>query len=242
MRKSFLYPMWVGLFGIMVLFASCSDHDDEGLYVQMGTVGKNAGLYELALDYERTYPMPDSTWLVRTGSNKPGQRVIAFYNYVERDGTQYPGIDVRSIYKVLTKPFFRSPSQAQSDSIGNNGIELKRAWIVGGYLNIYFEYLAAYYGGTAHYISMVTKEKAPDENGFIELEFRHNQCYDSREVWRGGYVSFILKPEDTPKGTKGYLIRYPDIYGTKRVCKVYLNEKGDGLRGVSEETLRTSNL
>ena len=205
MKMLFVLP----LFLFIAAFVSCNDdYDHATYYAGMGTVLKQGKDYAIDFDNSRTMTLADSSLLVATKSQTPGQRVIVSFTYDEGrlPNTIFP-IDV---VRVLTKPFFPIPTLEQSDSIGNDPIKLVEAWVGGAHLNVKYAYYTSAYGGRAHFINAIDLNRK-DDKGYVSLEFRHNDNNDYRNRVAYGYVSFPLS-EEYLRGN-GFNIKYKDFNG-----------------------------
>lgn len=192
MKKSTLLT----LFGVLCLLTACNKDEAPTIYLGMGTVQKNPASYSILFDNNQDFTVTDSIALVLTGTNRQGQRVITSFSYQtdERDQPSY--IYLYRVMPILTKPFFKNPTGLESDSLGNDPVGIKSAWISGGHLNIEFSYRSGKYSTTTHFISMADYGLT-SSSGNAMLEFRHNANRDSENCYRTGYVSFVL-PDDPP--------------------------------------------
>lgn len=199
---------------ILVLMASlfttlsCDNDDYTPLYAGMGTVDRADRQYSIRFDSGEQLALADSSLLVYCGAQRPGQRVITTFHFLENDRRQQT-IYLVDLYRVLTKDFFPEPTQAESDSLGNDPAEVNDVWTAGGYLNIQFRVPATPYAGRTHYINVI-RHTTPDAKGYVRLEFRHNQNGDGRESLATGYVSLPLgNLTDAP----GFTLTYRGLDG-----------------------------
>lgn len=201
---------------LMALFA-CDDDNEVKAYVGWGTVEGSPSQYYIRLDGAGTHALADSALLVLHGAQRPGQRVIAGFTVSKRqDAASF--VDVYQLYKVLTKPIFQNPSQEESDSLGNDRIQVVSAWVGGGHLNIRFRYMSAFYTIRPHFINMVYRSRALPLVDVVDLEFRHNAQGAPRDRWRSGCVSFPI-PENLNRAAT-FRISYPDMGGAVRSLTV----------------------
>lgn len=204
----------------IVGLASCNDDDDIPLYVGMGTVERLDQQYAIRFDSGEALTVADSTLLVYCGAQRPGQRVIASFQYLEGD-RRPQSIYLVELLRVLTKDFFPEPSEAESDSLGNDPAAVDDVWIAGGHLNIQFRMPVTPYGGRTHYANVVRYNET-DANGYVRLEFRHNQNGDGRQALATSYISLPLGDvADAP----GLTLSYVDLSGNTRTWTLKKEEE-----------------
>lgn len=125
---------------------------------------------------------------------KTGDRILLNYTVIGDDGSNGENIEeyyirVNSVKKILLKGIL-DITEANQDSIGNDPIIVKKAWVKGNLLNLEIKYWGRY---EVHFINLV---KQPGEltaaNQPIELELRHNAHGDLEDIPFVGYVSFNL--------------------------------------------------
>lgn len=202
--------------GLMLI--SCEEQT-ESYYVGMGTVETADNRCAIAFDNDRTLSVADDALLRLYDADKPGQRVITTFQYADESREGSP-ILLHSLYKVLTKPFFHTPTEQESDSLGHDPLRLTAAWTAGNHLNVRFKLLTAPYAGKPHLINMVLPEETPDSEGYLQLELRHNDQGNPAAAIATGYASF---PTDAlPEGLKGFRITYDKEHGEKGQLTVTL--------------------
>ena len=113
------------------------------------------------------------------------------------------------------------------DVFGNSPIQITAASISQKHLNIQYEY----YGSTniSHRISLVlNSETQLDENGLLQVEFRHNNQGDtySERLW--GIVSYTLEsiPDYDESKCKGFKIIYDSGANSRAEWIVKINSQG----------------
>ncbi len=125
---------------------------------------------------------------------KTGDRILLNYTVIGDDSTDEGEISeyyikVNSVKKVLLKGILDITEENQ-DSIGNDPIIVKEAWVTDNLLNLEIKYWGRY---EVHYINLV---KQPGEltaaDQPIELELRHNANGDLEDLPFVSYVSFNL--------------------------------------------------
>lgn len=199
----------------LLLLAACHADDTDSYYLQpplgykgdMGTLLKQRDTYRIAFDNGQVRTLSDSSILDKRGLHTSGIRVIALYN----TWTTVESTEIYDIQAVPTQPFLSHPTQAQSDSIGNDPMEISLVWLSGGYLNVAYRVYGVG-GKNPHLITAVwTGEKT--ENGYALIEIRHN--YNGNDssnrpdnLAETAYASFTL-PTGTD-GTENYAVRFTD--------------------------------
>ncbi len=204
----------------VMAFTSCDDDDYTPLYVGMGTVDRQEKQYSIHFDSGEDLAVADSALLLYCGAQSPGQRVIATFQFLDDDRRQQT-IYLVDLYRVLTKRFFPEPTEAESDSLGNDPVAIDDVWIAGGHLNIQFRMPVTPYSGIAHYANVIRHE-GTDAEGYVQLEFRHNQNGDGRQSSATGYISLPLEDvADAP----GLTVSYRDIAGNTRTWTLKKKEE-----------------
>lgn len=240
-QRTKLLAIVLAAFAAMTAFVSCNDDDDNvQVYVAMGTVEKTGKDYSIRYDYneDKSFMLSDSVMLAVNKCNAPGQRVITEFYQTGTGRNDSDAITLLSVYKVLTKPFFRYPTPQESDSLGNSPIQLDDAWVSGGYLNLQYTVASGFYGEEPHYINLVMNTAELTSDGMLPLQLVHNDRGTSRDVMRVGYASFPL-PKDI-NGLKGFSINYTPYTGSPSTRKVKLtdsahdNIQNDGIRKAAE--------
>lgn len=180
---------------IVVLSSSFACNDDGyslgDFRINIATViPEGQESYSLLLDNgEKLWPGATDVYY------RPSVNQRVFVNYTilsdERNGYDHY-IKVNDIWNVLTKPIIELTEEI-ADSIGNDPIKVNEFWIGDNYLNTSFSF--NYGGEKPHAINMVinTMEETEDE-GVLELEFRHNAYNSKSNALYNGFASFDLKP------------------------------------------------
>jgi hypothetical protein len=125
---------------------------------------------------------------------KTGDRVLLNYTVIGDDGANGENISeyyirVNSVKKVLLKGILDITEENQ-DSIGNDPLIVREAWMAGGLLNFEVKYWGRY---EVHYLNLVKQPgglTAADQP--IELELRHNANGDLEDIPYSAHVSFNL--------------------------------------------------
>lgn len=204
----------VGLLSIAVLcgFSSCSDDDDRNYYIPysyaVGDMVVEEGFEPyIMLDSKKTL-FPSNGDRLPSYLVKDGQRVIVNFSFLDgqREGYDYY-IMVNDIDSVLVKNIIPITPET-TDSIGNDAIEIVDMWTSDKYVTVQFEMRGA--GLEKHMINLVRNYASvtnPDEEGYLQLELRHNRMNDpdvQRYLW--GVASFRL--DDV-------FAEFPDLKGLK---------------------------
>lgn len=201
---------FITLLGLIFIVTGCLE-EDEGYSLNKYWVG--FGMIEQLssdpVEYQIVMDNGDVLVPVASGYSRPwyymgtndpesrlktGDRILLNYTIIGDDGTNGEDIDeyyikVNSVKKVLLKGILDITEENQ-DSIGNDPIIVKEAWVRGNLLNMEIKYWGRY---EVHYINLV---KQPGEltaaDQPIELELRHNANGDLEDIPFVAYVSFNL--------------------------------------------------
>ena len=186
------------LMGLLVAFTSCLDDDDGyslgDYWIGFGIYkGDGAGAVSLIMD--------NGTVLIPAASSSPGwsldfsdgDRVLVNYTILDEDETSSSVeryfVKVNDISDVLMKGIM-DITEENEDSIGNDPIIVKDAWITDSLLNFRLKYWG--YNNT-HFLNLVKEpgELTADDQPF-QLELRHNANEDPESIPYIAYVSFSL--------------------------------------------------
>ncbi len=189
--KKFKFLTWTLCLLTIPFFISCDD-DDEVYEIDMATVHDSDGNLSLESDYFGYLPVSNKDILTYYKVNKEGQRILAYFQFNEDDAKkENRSIKIYDLYKVLTKKLYDMPAEKE-DSIGNDPIAVSSIYTSRDHLNIFFTYLGSN-SGIAHMLNLITTEESQvDENGLLEVEFRHNLEGDNEVYPQSGWVSFEL--------------------------------------------------
>lgn len=187
----------------------------------------DADSYYFGLDSGRKmYPGDDSA--IRNYPIVDGKRVFVWFHQLEE---QVPGYDyniqVVQMDSILTKGIIPL-TEATADSIGDNKININYHWIAQGYLTMEFQYYGTRNPNKKHMLNLVHNEdtKLVDEEGYINLEFRHNAFEDNGGRLGEGIVSFNLdKIAEEMKTAKGLKVRVKTIYDNVQYIKMDLKNE-----------------
>ncbi len=202
--------VFIILLGLIFIVTGCLD-DEEGyslndVWIGFGMieqVNSDPVEYRIVMDNGEVL-VPVASGYYRPwyymGTNDPesrlktGDRILLSYTVIGDNGNNDGNISeyyvkVNSVKKVLLKDILDVTEENQ-DSIGNDPLIVKNAWMSGDLLNFEIKYWGRY---EVHYINMV---KQPGEltaaDQPIELELRHNANGDLEDIPFAAHVSFNL--------------------------------------------------
>lgn len=198
---------------------SCLDDDDK-YYLALATfrVAEDEHPYFVLDDGETMYP---NNRLFK--KIEDGQRVYVHFDILKEEVEGYDyHIEIRGIVEVLTKDVIVMTDET-SNNIGDDPINITGAWFGDGYLNVEFVFMGTSSPEERHMVNLVHNNTtgANDENteeGFINLEFRHNAYEDQPLERLRGIVAF--KGPFGDEEDKGLIIRYNSIYDGVKYLKI----------------------
>jgi len=221
--KKLKFITWVLCLLTIPYFIACDD-DDEVYEVDMVTVHENDGNLSIESDCYGHLSITNSDILTHYKVNKEGQRIIAYFQFNENEVQKNNrSVRIYDLYKVLTKKLYEMPVEKE-DSIGNDPITVSSIYASHEHLNIFFTFLGSN-SGIAHMLNLVTTEESQkDENGLLEVEFRHNLEEDNEIYPQSGWVSFELNsiPGYTEGTTKGLKVKVNNGDGEEKTYTVNL--------------------
>lgn len=158
-----------------------------------------------------------------------GQRVFIQFLPLKESKLGYEyNVKLIQLENILTKDIIPLTEET-ADSIGNDRINVTELWVTGKYLNIEHQFFHSENPQIRHMLNMVINEtaEAPEtEDGYLNLEFRHNAYHDEQRKAGWGIVSFKLEGiEKLLEGKKGLKVLVNSIYDGKRTYTVELNNK-----------------
>lgn len=216
-------------FLLMPLLQSCVDNDNKlSSLFTIGTLKIIEGNeYFFNLD-EGDKMYPSDTSYIHNYTLIDGQRVFIHFLPLEEDvpGYEY-NVKLIQLQNILTKDIIPLTEET-ADSIGNDRVNISTPWISGNYLNIEYQYYHSNNEAKRHMLNLVMNE-TPDapapEEGYINLEFRHNAYDDEQRTTGWGIISFKLEEiTDQLQGKDGLKILVNSIYDGKRTYTVNLNK------------------
>lgn len=216
-------------FLLMPLLQSCVDNDNKlSSRFTIGTLKIIEGNeYFFNLD-EGDKMYPSDTSYIHNYTLIDGQRVFIHFLPLEEDvpGYEY-NVKLIQLQNILTKDIIPLTEET-ADSIGNDRVNISTPWISGNYLNIEYQYYHSNNEAKRHMLNLVINE-TPDapapEEGYINLEFRHNAYDDEQRTTGWGIISFKLEEiADQLQGKDGLKILVNSIYDGKRTYTVNLNK------------------
>lgn len=216
-------------FLLMPLLQSCVDNDNKlSSRFTIGTLKIIEGNeYFFNLD-EGDKMYPSDTSYIHNYTLIDGQRVFIHFLPLEEDvpGYEY-NVKLIQLQNILTKDIIPLTEET-ADSIGNDRVNISTPWISGNYLNIEYQYYHSNNEAKRHMLNLVMNE-TPDapapEEGYINLEFRHNAYDDEQRTTGWGIISFKLEEiADQLQGKDGLKILVNSIYDGERTYTVNLNK------------------
>ena len=210
----------VGIICISILgtiLQSCINNENyPELYPTMGTVN-NLSDYSINSDLYGDV-IPKNLDIIRSfDADSIGQRILVninFPNAEDKDSKVNTGkaVTIYDLYKVLTKKAddLRLNNDEDTESFGNDIIQITNANISNGHLNIEFN-ISGSNETIPHRISLLLTENTQiDDAGLLEVEFRHNKNSDNGDKLYWGIASFTLSsiPEYSNANFKGFRIKY----------------------------------
>lgn len=201
----------ITLLGLIFIVSGCLDDEDgyslDKMWVGFGIVeqvNSDPVEYRITMD-DGDVLVPVATGYSRPwyymGTNDPdsrlktGDRVLINYTIIGDDGTDGEDIGeyyikVNSVQKVLLKGIL-DITEENADSIGNDPVIVRKAWVTGNLLNLEIKYWGRY---EVHFINLVKEPGEITEDGLpVELELRHNAHGDLEDIPFAAYVSFNLE-------------------------------------------------
>lgn len=193
------------------LFIACDD--DENYYLNnnwkgYGNLEKQENLKDLMIRRDDGCGLIIKNGILPSQSDKEGKRIYAEYTILGNAWENNNSLDAPMDYyiqlnylrEVLCKTpvkesFIQEDAEHRNDSIGNDPINVGRAWFGGKYLNIEFKFPAKENSGTRHFINIV-QDDITTHNDSVYITFRHNAYGETPDktkcFWNYGQVSFDL--------------------------------------------------
>lgn len=223
----------VGLLSLLALptFVACDD-DNFTYYTDMATVENEDGRLLLQSDNCGELIPVNPGLLASFDADKDNQRIIAAFNFTDKDNRANYGVELYDIYRVLTKDVYRMPAndEEKNDSIGNDPIAIKRIMTSPKHINFYF----TVYGNRSdikHFINLITvgDNAEPDADGTLHVEFRHNNEGDHPRFVQWGWAAFPLEsiPGYSEGKTKRLSIKVNEGNNTETIITYNLEENND---------------
>ena len=192
------------LIGVMIVLTGCLDDDGYSLsnmWVGFGVLkqtGTDPVAYEIVMDNDDVLVPVTGTWYYNSGYEdselENGDRIIVNYTIVgdngdgTTDATEYY-VKVNSVKKVLMKNIIDITSE-NADSIGNDPVIVREAWVTDSLLNLKIKYWGYDH---VHFINLVKQPgEITEASQPVELELRHNSRGDDENIPYTAYVSFKL--------------------------------------------------
>ncbi|MBM6883366.1 NigD1/NigD2 family lipoprotein [Bacteroides caecigallinarum] len=219
----------ISLCFIGTCMSACLDNEQyPELHSTMGTVCELDGIAINSDVYGKLIPNNPEI-ITRNDADSVGQRVLLNVNFPDtenKNSKENSGkeVTIYYLYKVLTKKAddMRVSASGNIDKFGNDPIQVTNAYISDEHLNLEFN-ITGYNETTPHRISLLlTENTGIDNEGFINVELRHNSNSDYGDRLYWGVVSFTLSsiPEYDNENVKGFKISYQSATNTKSEIKV----------------------
>lgn len=214
----------IGMFFGSILFLSCfiflsCEKDDN--YYSLGDIWISLGMIEKTTDNSFVIHIDNGDTLVPVSNNVPyftfedSQRIMVNYTILDEVGqsTNKFWVKINNLYDVLLKDIIVL-TETNSDSIGNNPVNIDDIWISKNYLNIEFRYLG---GEKTHFINLVRQPgNITDLAQPIELELRHNDQNDTQDYNLVGFVTFNLNEIKNPElDSVAFKVKSTDFKGNE---------------------------
>lgn len=176
-----------------------------------------------------------------------GQRAFAYLRMMDNadlktmEGYDY-NAELYKIVDILTKPIIPFTEEI-ADSIGDDYINVTHRWIAQGYLTMEYQFYGSGHPDFMHMLNLVHNKAAKliDEEGYINLEFRHNAFNDVKTKLREGLVSFKLDQiADDMKIAKGLKIRVNTVYDGIQYYKINFDKDIQNQHIPTARQLKTS--
>lgn len=219
----------IGILLCCTLFSSClDDNEPETFFPTLGTVNADENDITIESDSYGLLIPTNPGFITSTQTDSTGQRILAVFNIQKtqlKKENRYAGRTSKSKQSINQKA--DDLRIGIEDVFGNSPIQITAASISQKHLNIQYEY----YGSTniSHRISLVlNSETQLDENGLLQVEFRHNNQGDtySERLW--GIVSYTLEsiPDYDESKCKGFKIIYDSGANSRAEWIVKINSQG----------------
>ena len=195
MKKGILNSIIIAI-SFLIVYSCANDAEDYyslgDIYISMGLIGTNTETgynYIIYCDNGDTLlPIVDAASNFETYDS---QRVIVNYTILDEAGNSNHlfYVKINNLHEVLYKDIIEL-TDANSDSLGTDPLQIQDIWIAKNMLNIEFKYKG---DNQTHYINLCYRT---NENGLIEepveLELRHNANNDNESLVFDGIVTFKL--------------------------------------------------
>ena len=196
--------------------------------------------YFFKMDNEKTI-FPSDTTAIQNYKIVNGQRVYVWFDLLDEKISEYD-YNARIVYirDILTKGVFPITT-AEQDSIGDDPVNIDYIGFGGGYLNVQFQLKGTNNPSKPHMINLVKNEMrtGEEEDGYINLEFRHIAKDDYQSEVYSGIVCFkppFAEDETTKKGLK---IRVNTMYEGVKYIKIDFDSSNNSARNEQSVSANT---
>lgn len=221
----------LGICSLGIYMTSCLENEKyPELHSTMGTI-TNTETSTIESDAYGTL-IPTNPNIIKTyEADSIGQRVLLSISFPSEEGIKDNSgkeVTIYDLYKVLTKKAddTRNPECEPIENFGEDVINITSAYISEEHLNIEFN-INGNNETIPHRISLLLKEDTKiDDEGFINVELRHNKNSDYGNKLYWGVVSYTLSsiPEYNDTDFKGFKISYLSSDNTKSEITVKKQE------------------
>lgn len=208
---------------LVTLLSSCSKEKDYysigDFFVSYGVIEKRSTTvndYIIHLD-DGNNVIPAIT-SVPSLQIKDNQRIWVYFNPLSdtklTDSTVTYIANIVSLKEILFKDI-KNISQVSNDSVGNDPIIVREAWIskTGGILTLDLKFFTQ---GTVHYVNLIDNGASNGVSSPFILELRHNARGDLNQFPANALVSFKLDYlKLSGKSETKFYIRYTDYEGRR---------------------------
>lgn len=207
---------------LMLLFTACNQ-DEDGY--SLGDIWLSLGMLDTSksLGYDFVVYCDNGDTLLPASNAVPYfdfseyERILVNYTILDEAGESDKKFYVRinNLHPVLFKDVIELTPE-NTDSLGNDPVEITAQWIGGGFLNIEFRYFGT--GSITHYINLAYERDTSGQiNHPVELLMLHNDNNDSERHVLKGLVSFRLDSLLNDESSQlNYLIKATDFNGEEQ--------------------------
>lgn len=208
---------------LALLLSACEGYDDDFsnyFFTTFGTLTKEGRAYHIFFDdKDRDCLVADSTAIARAGISRTPQRVLASYSDLSLPPSGTGTVKLLEITPMPTTDLSPAPAtEEEREQLGTSGVEVGRAWVGGGYLNVMLRYPYAPSDGTTGIITAFNTGISTDGIRTYELRCLFQPSGKSA-LTPMCYVSFAL-PDTIMEETlqygaeyRGAMLRYIGLDG-----------------------------
>ncbi len=195
----------------LLSLAACDNDSDGDYYTGIALVSvmplENGSYYFQQDNGQSIYPSINlvSNYKIQ----QKDQRAFIYYKLLNAQEIGYDyNIKLYGIENILTKDILIISSQDELDKIGDDPINITKAWVGDGYLNVCFQFPFTP-ESKPHYINIIQNKIDNSsisnfEDGIV-LEFRHNAYNNINGILTNGVAAFKLNDTINPNNKNIYL-------------------------------------